>query len=65
MIDITERHSKCCADRIEKCDALVRKDCYRCRFYKPVDCEDWIRLDKDGHTYLIEPENYEKERKQI
>lgn len=42
----------------------VHKDCgtYRCPFYKPQDCGDWIRVeDKDGIS-LIPPEEYKCER---
>lgn len=65
MIDITERNTKCFAELGGSCTALITKGCDGCRFYKPVNCSDWVRLNKDGNAYLFEPEEYEKERKNI
>lgn len=29
---------------------------YGCPFYKPLGCEDWIRLEEDGEIHLYAPE---------
>ncbi len=51
---------------VVECAALTEadKNCgsYRCPFYKPNGCKDWIRIeDKDGYN-LIPPEEYYEAR---
>lgn len=31
---------------------------YGCMYYKPLGCEDWVRLDKSGVVEMIPPEEY-------
>ena len=59
MIDITERPNKCYAEVMGQCVVLIRTECEGCRFYKPRDCEDWVRVDKDGKEYLMTPEEFD------
>lgn len=61
MIDITEQRQKCFA-YIDggACDVLKETQCHGCKFYKPADCEDWIRQEIDGRVYITPPEEYEE-----
>lgn len=68
MIDITDRTQKCYALVGGSCDVLTHTDCNNCAFYKPIDCEDWIKVEEDGRVYIMPPEEYDernrrKERK--
>ncbi len=65
MDNMKDKH-KCFAFRniagIITCEALryIVPECGtpQCPFYKPVGCDDWIRIDdEDGHN-LIPPEDY-------
>lgn len=42
------------------CDCLdgFHKRCgtYGCPFYKPIDCKDWIRIDRKHMVIMIVPE---------
>lgn len=42
------------------CECLdgIHKRCgtYGCPFYKPIDCEDWIRIDRRNMVFMIPPE---------
>lgn len=29
-----------------------------CPFYKPAECEDWMRVKRNGKEWLIPPEEY-------
>lgn len=57
----------CChADPVEDCKGLRAKEehCdYRCKFYKPIGCSDWIRIEDEDGISLVPPEEYETERK--
>ena len=35
---------------------------YRCPFYKPEGCRDWIRIDDRMGVNLIPPEDYRREK---
>ena len=43
-----------------ECRALTtpHKDCgdYRCPFYKPINCKDWVRIEDRQGINLIPPE---------
>ena len=65
MIDITERPEKCYAMVMGQCVVLIRTECEGCRFYKPKDCEDWVRVDKDGKEYLMTPEEQERRKERV
>ena len=57
------------------CEVLTREspDCnYRCPFYKPEGCGDWIRVEHGRDIYVVPPEEYyqaakeqEEERKRV
>lgn len=61
-----ETDGKCFADRNDGCyvmgaDAPMRGcNTYLCPFYKPKDCEDWIRIEKKNYLVMIPPEEYSK-----
>lgn len=62
MIDITDRPDRCYAMIMRQCTVLTKTECAGCRFYKPTDCEDWVRVDKDGREYLMTPEEFEQRK---
>lgn len=43
------------------CDPEPGEKCgtYRCRWYKPYDSKDWIRLDNRRCVYMYAPEEVE------
>lgn len=41
-------HAKCCT--------------YKCPFYKPVSCKDWVRVEDRQGVNLIPPEEYRRKR---
>lgn len=53
-----------CSSRSELiiCEALAHhiSDCgtYKCPFYKPKGCKDWIRVEDEEGVNLIPPEEY-------
>ena len=47
---------KCFAELGNACAALRRKDCEGCSFYKPEGCKDWVRYERQGKVYLVDPE---------
>lgn len=57
---------KCWAEGKHGCKALKipHEDCgsYKCPFYKPEGCEDWIRSEIDGEQVLKIPKSYEPEK---
>ena len=65
MIDITDRTTRCFAEVFNSCTVLIRKECENCKYYKPKDCEDWVRVDKDGREYLMTPEEYERRKERV
>lgn len=61
MIDITNITDPCFAFILKQCTILTETNCKNCKFYKPRECEDWIRIDmSDGRIILATPEEYEK-----
>lgn len=36
---------------------------YKCPFYKPKDCREWIRVEDKNGCNLVPPEEYEKYRR--
>lgn len=67
-IRLGETRQTCCSYSIMvRCSALTEphEKCgyYRCPFYKPQGCGDWIRIeDEDGYS-LIPPEEYYEARR--
>lgn len=62
MIDITEIDINCFASYGRTgCKVFgFKTNCGpRCSFYKPVDCEDWVRKEVGDRVYLYEPEEWE------
>lgn len=63
-IDLKTINEQCFArTRFGNCKILVipaRKCCYKCKFYKPIECQDWIRIDDDDGINLIPPEEYRR-----
>ena len=61
MLDITtDRKYKCFAYVGGGCTILTKCNCNNCRFYKPIDCEDWIKIEQDGRVYIMPPEEYDE-----
>ena len=62
-IDLTKVDDPCFANntRYYGCNVLtmVHKDCgtYKCPFYKPAQCKDWVRVTDRTGTNLIPPED--------
>lgn len=61
---------KCFADKAEECTVLGKKQLwcgtYRCPFYKPNGCRDWVRVETAKYVIMFAPEEYNdgKENKQ-
>lgn len=36
---------------------------YKCPFYKPKDCKDWVRVEERHYISVIPPEEYYKYRR--
>lgn len=62
MIIIEECTEKCYAKIAGQCTVLIDTRCEGCKFYKPKDCEDWVRVVMPDGEYLFTPEDYEKRR---
>ena len=56
MIDITNREDRCHMLGKDGCRSLRKTKCDDCKFYKPYDCNDWIRVDQGDKILLYEPE---------
>ena len=60
MIDLTGIKDKCCAQQHGQCTVMsadIQLECnYRCPFYKPEGCKDWIRIEAKGRVLLYSPE---------
>lgn len=67
MIDITDATEKCFASYGRTgCKVYAFKaDCKKCAFYKPKNCEDWIRCKDGDRVYLYEPEEWEDLKNEI
>ena len=63
-IDLKTTDEPCFArTRLGSCKLLVfmAKECgYKCPFYKPDGCRDWIRIDDKQGSNLIPPEEFER-----
>ncbi len=61
-INLQYTHDKCYAEAHGECRALITKHkycrSYKCPFYKPEGCKDWIRIDDKTGSNLIPPEEY-------
>lgn len=57
MIDVTGSNDKCYAQVMGTCGILnTEQECsYKCPFYKPKGCKDWVRVGNKMYT----PEEYE------
>lgn len=64
MVEITGMTDKCFASLYGGCAILTKlEDCgYRCPFYKPIGCEDWVRYETKDQIFLISPEEYERSK---
>lgn len=67
-INLLETRQPCHAFRVtDACQSLKRdhKKCgsYRCPFYKPEGCKDWVRIEDEDGINLIPPEEYVAARK--
>ena len=49
---------KCFAKVPDGCRAYTVECPGRCKWYKPKECKDWIRVERDGEAWLIPPEEY-------
>lgn len=59
MVEITNCKDPCFALKADgSCDITVGKVDCPCLFYKPKDCEDWVRSERKDGTWLIPPEEY-------
>ena len=51
---------------VQGCRSLVKlhEGCgtYKCPFYKPMDCSDWIRVEDRTGVNLIPPEEYRRKK---
>lgn len=63
MIKLEECTDKCFALVFNQCTILKETNCDKCVFYKPNNCEDWMRIDTANGTILYTPEEYEIRRK--
>lgn len=48
-----------------ECDAMESFraiDCgtYKCPFYKPIGCKDWVKIENEGGVELYTPEEYKE-----
>ena len=59
MIEISKCTEPCFAKMDVGC-MILSNGCDRetCKWYKPKDCEDWIRSERNGEVWLIPPEEY-------
>ena len=61
MIDLQDCIDKCYAEISHDCSLLVEtaEQCnYKCAFYKPKGCRDWIRVETKRHICIVPPEEY-------
>lgn len=63
MINLKDSTDKCFALIFEQCTILTQTNCKGCKFYKPKNCEDWMRVQMGDEVYLYTPEEYELRRK--
>lgn len=61
MIKLKDCEEKCFARLNDGCAILkeMPEACNeKCPFYKPRDCEDWVRLEHNGEIWLMPREDY-------
>lgn len=62
MIELTEYTEKCFAEIQGGCSLLsehITASCgYKCPFYKPRGCRDWVRVERGRRIRLYTPEEY-------
>ena len=63
MINLKDCTEKCFGLGFDNCTCLTETQCEGCVFYKPKECEDWVRVEHEDGTYLYTPEEYEIRRK--
>lgn len=63
MIELTKCTDKCFAESLGQCRVLSQTKAdgcnYKCPFYKPVGCKEWVRIATDNGVWLLTPEEYE------
>lgn len=61
MIEMSNLKERCFASLADGC-AILKPEYINCTpacpFYKPEECEDWIRRETNGEIWLIPPEEY-------
>lgn len=60
MVEISRCKDPCFAQLATGCKVLTC-DCAgkaECPFYKPVGCEDWIKVEHNGEAWILTPEEY-------
>lgn len=62
-IRLEETRQTCCHfNAAVECTGLTTSDercgSYRCPFYKPKGCKDWVRIEDEDGCSLIPPEEY-------
>lgn len=69
-IDLKYAHDPCFAEignkGVSGCRLLRRMEdeCgYKCPFYKPKDCKDWIRITEGNDVSIVPPEEYYRYRR--
>lgn len=66
-ISLAGMRETCCNKGAQgECRALTYPEEYcdskGCKFYKPIGCSDWVRIDDIDGPILIPPEEYRNER---
>lgn len=64
MVEISNVKEPCFAQmnvgcKVLTCDCIGKDEC---PFYKPVGCEDWVRVEHDGEVWIVPPEEYYEKR---
>ena len=61
-IDLKNTREKCFAATDGMCGMKILNEeacnSYRCPFYKPQGCRDWIRVERADRIMLVPPEEY-------
>lgn len=62
MIYIEECYDRCFADNGEGCTILTDYEVCdsTCPFYKPMGCNDWVKVKRDKPVAIYAPEEYER-----
>lgn len=67
-IDLKRINDKCFAKSVRdscRITSAVNDKCgtYRCPFYKPEGCKDWVRIEDNTGINLIPPEDFTRRKK--